>query len=169
MPESATPTIDQTAAESVTEPTQPNGTSPSSTPSFTQADVDRIVSRRVAALQEKADAYDRQVEATKSEAQKQAEKIAELESKLAAVETSNARRKAALDAGLVGEAVDLVTGDTPDEIAASVKKLTDLIGQVTATQKPAPDKSQGRTGVNARLGSVAAAREKYASRFTKQG
>ena len=136
---------------------------------FTQADLDRIIGQRLAPMKEKADAFDKAQEAAKSEAQRQADALAAAQAENMALKAAEARRQAALTAGLSPEASDLVTGSTPEEIDASVKKVQ---AALKATQpvphKPLPDPSQHRQVIGGATGgstSVRESRDRFAARY----
>lgn len=130
-------------------PKQPAG-EPEKTPPakdeahFTQADVDRILAGRIGPLKEKADAYDKQVEASKTEAQKQAEAMSALKAENDRMKAAEARRSAGLAAKLPANALAYITGSTDEEIAASVKGLQTLVEELGGAHAPNPDPTQGR-------------------------
>ncbi|MCL1838664.1 MAG: hypothetical protein FWG47_05035 [Propionibacteriaceae bacterium] len=111
---------------------------------FTQTDLDKIIAGRIAPLQAKAAEYDKLVEAQKTDAQRQADKLGALQAKLEAYEAAEARREAAKVASLPPEAHDLVTGSTPEEIGASVAKVAALIASIGAPRTPAPVPAAGQ-------------------------
>ncbi|MDR2973533.1 MAG: DUF4355 domain-containing protein [Propionibacteriaceae bacterium] len=135
---------------------------------FTQADLDRIITSRIAPLQAKAGEYDKLVESQKSQEQKQAEALAAMRTKLANYEAAEARREAAQSAKLDPEFAALVTGSTPEEIAESVKHVAAAYQAATKPRRPAPDPHQGRGATNeGGVSSVGQAREKFSQRFKK--
>jgi hypothetical protein len=166
------PTQDQT------QPGQPTDPAPQSTPAvpppspertFTQADLDRIITARVAPLQQKASEYDKLLDAQKTDAQRQADAIARLEAENAEYKAAEARRAAALAARLPAEFVALVTGTTPEEITESVKQVTTAYTAATKPRPPQPDPHLGRgPSPQVEMTSVAQARERFSQRFKRK-
>jgi len=130
----------------------PAGQAPPGDPSgegekkFTQADVDRILANRLGPLKEKAAAWDKQAEANKSDQQRSVEALAALQAKVTAYEQADVRRQAAQDAGLSPAGAALVTGDTPEAIAASITAIQALLKETTGGSGKLPvDPNQGRS------------------------
>jgi len=119
---------------------------------FTQADLDRIIASRVGPLQQKAAEYDKLLDSQKTEAQRQADALKALEAENAAFKAAETRRQAAAAANLPAEAHDLVTGNTPDEIDASIKKLAALLTIAAGPKTLPPNPSAGKAGVAAEQG-----------------
>jgi len=101
-------------------------TDPRDEPKFSQADVDRIIAGRLAPVKEKADAYDKQIEAAKTDAQRQQDTLEQMRAENAVLKAAQARRDAATAANLPASAIGLVTGDTPEQIDLSVKAVQAL-------------------------------------------
>ena len=125
-------------------PADPPKTDPRDEPKFSQADVDRIIAGRLAPVKEKADAYDKQIEAAKTDAQRQQDELDKMRAENAVLKAAQARRDAAMAANLPASAIGLVTGDTPEQIDLSVKAVQALIQELGAPRTPAPDPSAGR-------------------------
>lgn len=131
------------------------GDSGNYTPPATQADLDKIIAERLARerakfgdydeLKKKAAEYDKAVEASKTEAEKQAEKLAQLEAKVAEYETREqiAAWKAEVSAE-TGVPASVLAGSTKEEIEAHAETLKPLISQ-TATG-PQPISGEGQPG-----------------------
>lgn len=115
---------------------------------FTQADIDRIVAARVGPLQTKAAEYDKLIDSQKTEAQRQADNLARLEAENTSLKAVQARRQAGEAAKLPVEALDLITGTTPEEISASVEKVQALITTISGPQTPKPNPLQGAANTN---------------------
>ena len=150
------------------QPVDPPSAAPDEPKLFSQADLDRILGQRLAPLRQKADAYDAQNEASKSEAQKAAEQIAALQTKVKAFEDARQigewKAQVAKDTGVPAEAL---AGSTLEEIQAHADILKPL---VKGDPIPGYVPSQGRTaptppGDNAGPSSVRESRERFAAQF----
>ena len=124
------------------------GQSGNFTPPATQADLDKIIADRLSRerakfsdyddLKTKAAEYDKAVEESKTEAQKQAERLAELESKVAEYETREqiAAWKSEVSAE-TGVPANVLAGTTKEEIAAHAESLKPLIEAAEKQAEPA--------------------------------
>lgn len=125
------------------------GQSGTFTPPATQADLDRIIADRLARerakfadyddIKMKAAEYDKLVEASKTEAEKAAERLAELESKVKDYETREqvAAWKAEVSER-TGVPVKVLAGATREEIEAHAESLKELITQPEQGPRPIP-------------------------------
>lgn len=125
------------------------GDSGNYTPPATQADLDKIIAERLARerakfgdydeLKKKAAEYDKVVELNKTEAEKQAERLAELEAKVAEYETREqiAAWKAEVSAE-TGVPAEVLKGSTKEEIAEHAATLKPLIEQKPTGPQPVP-------------------------------
>lgn len=130
------------------------GQSGTFTPPATQADLDRIIADRLSRerakfadyddLKAKAAEHDKAVEASKTEAQKAADRLAALESQVTEYET---REQIAAWKAEVAEATNVpasaLAGSTKEEIEAHAAILQPLIAQPEATHRPIP--GEGRS------------------------
>ena len=73
---------------------------------FSQNDLNRILSGRIAGFKEKAEAYDALIAQSKSDAEKQADALKAVQAENAALKASEARRMAASAAKLPAEAFE---------------------------------------------------------------
>lgn len=115
------------------------------TPPESQEDLDRIIEARIARerakyagyedLKAKAEKFDELEDAKKTDEQRSAERIARLESELAAQQLAGARTRIAAERGLDP---DLLAGSTEDELAAHAEKLAEAIKKATADAAPTP-------------------------------
>ena len=106
---------------------------PAYTPPATQADLDRILEQRLArerskyadhdALKAKAEKYDELEQAQKTDAQKAAERQAELERTASENGLTAMRLEVALDKGLTALQAKRLVGKTKDELAADADQL----------------------------------------------
>lgn len=113
------------------------------TPPASQADLDRIISDRVARERAKFADYDdlkaaagrlaEIEEANKTELEKAIEKATAAEQRLAALEATNRRLAAIARHQIPGDYADLVTGSTDEELEASAQKVSALIAAQTST------------------------------------
>ncbi|WP_176955744.1 DUF4355 domain-containing protein [Sinosporangium album] len=150
---------------------------------FTQADVDRIVSERLArdraryadydALKTKAGKFDELTEAQKTEAQKREDELLAATTRAVATEVELWKERAARKHGLDEELLQFLGGTTEAEVEERAKTLASKVqsgsgGQQGGPRLPAPDPSQGRgTGKGGAGGSVAAGRDLYQQRHKK--
>lgn len=88
-------------------------------------------------------------EASKSDAEKAADRIAAETSRADAAETALLRYQIAGEVGIPSKAVKLLAGSTRDEIEASAKDVLELIGESGKPRPPKPDPNQGRTSPEA--------------------
>lgn len=105
---------------------------------FTQAELNTIIKDRLAKetqkyaghddLAKKAAEYDKLVESQKTEAQKQADALAELKAKNAQLESDALRRSVADAKGLPGGLAKNLVGSTQAELEASADELLAAIG-----------------------------------------
>ncbi|PZG20606.1 capsid assembly scaffolding protein Gp46 family protein [Nonomuraea aridisoli] len=154
---------------------------------FTQADVDRIVSERLGRertkyadyddLKSKAAKYDELSQSQKTEAQRQQEQLEEALGRATRTEVDLWKERAARKHGLDDELMAFLTGETEQEVLDRAKTLADKLKQSADDEQsderrpggrrtPAPDHSQGRGG-GSDGGSLAAGRERYRQRTTK--
>lgn len=117
-------------------------------PPASQADLDRIISDRVARERAKFADYDdlkaaagrlaEIEEANKTELDKALEKAAAAEQRLADLEAANRRLAAIAKHQIPDDFADLVTGSTDEELEASAKKVSALIAAQTPTGTTGP-------------------------------
>ncbi len=134
---------------------------------FTQADVDRIVTNRLARysdyeeLKAKASKYDEAEEANKSELQKALDRANELQTKLDGLEKANAVRQIRDEVSqATGIPVSLLTGNTKEDCEAQARAIADF-----KTQNAYPAvKDGGDPQINVKK----AARDQFADWFNSQ-
>jgi hypothetical protein len=157
---------------------------------FTQADVERILSERLGRerskyadyedLKAKAGKFDQLEEAQKTEAQRQQEQLEEALGKATRVEVDLWKERAARKHGLDDDLMAFLTGNTEQEVLDRAQTLAEKIkpaagdgggdGGSGGRRAPAPDPSQGRGGGNGGGkggGTLSAGRERYRQRTTK--
>lgn len=125
---------------------------------FTQEDVDRIVTKRVArysdydVLKEKAAKYDEQVEASKSDLQKATEKAASLQAELDAMKEAEKIRTMREEVGSSkGVPATLLTGKTVEECESQAEALLTWAKNTTPSGYPRiPDGGDPATNKSAR-------------------
>lgn len=116
---------------------------------FTQADVDKIVADRIARerakfsdyddLKAKASRFDELDAASKTEAEKAAQRAADAETKAAAAEARALRLEVAADKGLSPAQAKRLTGSTKEELEADADELLDTFKPSTSDEeKPTP-------------------------------
>lgn len=110
---------------------------------FTQEDVDRIVTKRVArysdyeSLKEKAAKYDEQVEASKSDLQKATERADSLQKELDAIRKESELRNLRDEvANATGVPAGLLTGASKDECEAQAQAILSWASQKTPSGYP---------------------------------
>ena len=152
--ETGIPTNQEVITQSA-EQTEPEQNEPKT---FTQEDVDRIVSKRVARysdyeeLKQKAAKYDEQVEASKSDLQKATEKAESLQAELNAIKEAEQIRKMRDEVGTSkGVPAALLTGKTPEECADQAEALLTWAKEITPNGYPrVPDGGDPGTSKSAR-------------------
>lgn len=132
-----------TAPQDDTQTPAPEAEATDYQPPATQEDLDRIVEARLARerakyehheeYKAKAARYDEAQEASKSEAQKAAERITALEAELAAERLAGAKARIAAQYQLDA---DLIAGSTEEELTAHAERIAAAIK--AAAPKPAP-------------------------------
>lgn len=80
----------------------------------------------------------------KSEDEKRAERLVEVEKELEAERAERARLEIASDKGITGEAVKLLTGSTREEIIVQADALLKLLADQASPKTPKPIGQQGR-------------------------
>ena len=110
---------------------------------FTQADVDRIVTNRLAkysdydTLKAKAEKYDEAEEANKSELQKAIDKANKLQSELDTLTKQNEVRAVRDEVSqITGVPASLLTGSTKEECEAQAKAIAEYKAQATPAAYP---------------------------------
>lgn len=124
VPTEAAPTATQTVAPEA-KPEPP-------TPTFSQAEVDRIVKERlsregIADLKAKAAKLDEMTEAQKTAEQKVAEALAKAQRDTESLTVANQRLTAAVDHGVDKDHRDLIGGTTAEEIATNAQRIGALL------------------------------------------
>ena len=111
---------------------------------FTQADVDRIVTKRLSAfadydeLKAKAEKFDEVEEANKSELQKAIDKANKLQSELETLTKQNEIRQVRDEVSqTTGVPASLLTGSTKDECEAQAKAIAEYKAQSAPSAYPA--------------------------------
>lgn len=144
----------ETPTEVTKTETELGGQSGNFTPPATQDDLNKIINDRLNRerakfadyedLKSKASEYDKAVEASKTEAQKQAEELAALQSKVTEYETREqiAAWKSEVSAE-TGVPANVLAGSTKEDIAAHAETLKPLISQ--APTGPQPISGEGQT------------------------
>lgn len=125
---------------------------------FTQEDVDRIVSKRVAryqdyeSLKEKAAKYDEQVEASKTDLQRATEKAASLQAELDAMKKAEQIRTMRNEVATTkGIPATLLTGTTAEECESQAEQLLEWAKQsITPGYPKVPDGGDPNTSKSAR-------------------
>lgn len=84
----------------------------------------------------------------KTEHEKQAERLAQLEAEAASATLKLTRYEVAAAKAVPSEAIDLLTGSTREELEASADKLNSLIANQSKTNTPKPDANQGKATRN---------------------
>lgn len=84
--------------------------------------------------------------ASKTEAEKSAERLAAETSRADAAEANLLRFQVAADKGIPAKAIKLLTGASREEIEASADEVLELIGEAGKPRTPKPDPNQGRSG-----------------------
>lgn len=98
---------------------------------FSQAELDQILAKRlgdVAELKRKASELDKLTEAQKSEQQKAAERIAQLEKELSTAQLAQLRRDVGERHGLTATQARRLVGTTEDELMADAEELAKDLG-----------------------------------------
>lgn len=98
---------------------------------FSQAELDQILAKRlgdVAELKRKASELDKLTEAQKSEQQKAAERIAQLERELSTAQLAQLRRDVGERHGLTATQARRLVGTTEDELTADAEELAKDLG-----------------------------------------
>ena len=110
---------------------------------FTQADVDRIVTNRLAkysdyeALKAKAEKFDAAEEANKSELEKALEKANKLQTELDTLNKQNKVREVRDEVSqITGVPASLLTGSTKEECEAQAKAIAEYKAQTTTAAYP---------------------------------
>jgi hypothetical protein len=85
-------------------------------------------------------------EATKSESQKAADKIAAETQRANEAEARLLRYEVAAEKGIPAKAIKLLSGASREEIEASAAEVLELIGEAGKPRTPKPDPNQGRQG-----------------------
>jgi hypothetical protein len=83
-------------------------------------------------------------EAQKTQAQKDADRLATETSRAEAAEAALLRYEVATETGVPANAMKFLTGSTREEIQASAKDVLELIGDAGKPRTPRPDPNQGR-------------------------
>jgi hypothetical protein len=130
------------------EPTTPPAPTPDEGRTFTQADVDKIVADRIARerakfsdyddLKTKAGRLDELETASKSEAEKAAQRAADAEKKWQDAEARALRLEVATSKGLSAAQAKRLTGSSREELEADADELLDTFKPPTEEPKPAP-------------------------------
>jgi hypothetical protein len=84
-------------------------------------------------------------EASKTEAQKLAERAEKAERELAAAQSASLRSEIALTKGLTPSQAKRLIGDTREELEADADQLLADLGAASAPRSPRPDPNQGRS------------------------
>lgn len=126
---------------------------------FTQADVDRIVSERLSReraryadyddLKAKASEYDKAAEAQKTEQQRLAEQLQAAQSEAERYRTESLRLKVATDKGVPAALIPRLQGASEEELAADADELLKVLPQ----QQAAPP-AAGRPVAELRSGAL---------------
>lgn len=126
------------------------------TPPATQAELNKIISERVARekakvadyndLKAKAAKFDEIDAQNKSEAEKASERITAAETRATSAERRADRLEVALDKGLTPSQAKRLVGETREELEADADQLLKDLGDSAKPRSPKPDPNQGRTG-----------------------
>lgn len=136
--------------EAANKETQQDSTSSTTTKTFTQEDVDRIVSDRVvrertkyADVEEKAKKFDELQEANKSDLEKVTGERDTFKTNAEKAASENLRLRVAIDKQLPSELVDRLRGSTKEELEADADQLLQLVKPTSPTSF---DGGKGREG-----------------------
>ena len=126
------------------------------TPPATQAELNKIISERVAReraktadyadLKAKAARFDEIEQASKSEIEKVAEKATAVERERDQAQSRLNRLEVALEKGLSPSQAKRLVGDTREELEADADELLKDLGDSNKPRTPKPDPYQGRSG-----------------------
>lgn len=149
-------------AEEPTTPAEKPKAEPEATPekTFTQADIDRVVSDRLDRerkkyegyddLKAKAEKYDELSEKDKSESEKLAGKLTKAEQERDQAKSALLRHRIAAEKKLPAEFIDRLQGSSEEELAADADKLLELVKAPAqnpefdgGTREPAPEPKSG--------------------------
>jgi hypothetical protein len=133
---------DETIAEAQAEETKPQGNEPIEETDWKSEA--RKWETRAKSNVEAADRWREYETSLKSEDEKRAERLAEVEKELETERAQRARLEIASAKGISGEAVNLLTGTTRDEIEKQADALLALIADQSNPKPPKPIDRQGR-------------------------
>jgi hypothetical protein len=93
---------------------------------------------------EAADRWREYESSLKSEDEKRAERLAQVEAELTAERAERTRLEVASEKGIMAEAVKLLTGTTREEIESQADALLKLVADQSSPKSPKPNARQGR-------------------------
>jgi hypothetical protein len=104
--------------------------------------------KEAAAFKEQADKWREYEENQKSDHEKLAEELARTKAEADKASAELLRLKIASEKGITGEALDLLTGTTQEELEAKAEKLLSLIADQSKPKLSIPDSNQGQPAPN---------------------